>query len=334
MCNKLKILIAVGSFLVTTCFFNVECKDKGFDRNLKILTTNRETLERNTKYLSLRFEKGYTETDYNVITLYIASILEKNEVKIEKGYFYNVLMPVGRATTRLKIDFNVKNKKNAEHYLKKFILESKLNNIIKKDLKNEKKLKGILLNCVEKYEKILIEEKNKIEKILNNIKKEKEKYSNENDFYIEKYGKPAIYYKLEKTRYLGSDSIDHNHKMIPDDFIQNYEENRKLEELLKNKSFLIKLGKILYAKDIDLMEQYCEILKERNKFEKELKKKHKENTKEDIVNNVISCLKGGVETDKELFNGCYESFYESIHHLRECLDAAHEELDRKNKKKN
>ena len=331
--KKIKILM-MSFFVFSCCFINVSCANK----DLKYFTTTTEELKKQTKYLVSRVSKGYTTTVYNIINLYIKDyILEKNGIKVDENWYYNVAMPVGTASIYLRIDFNEKNSKKEEKFLKEKILNNNLNNIIKNKLKDKKNLKVELGNCLQKYRENIKKEKEKFKNIIKKLEKEPNQYSEQGNFYIEKYAKPAIYSRLEKTKYLEQEKTDSKRDTsIPDYFIQDYEKNKNIEQILKDRETLIKIGNILYKKEIEKLKSYLKNLEKRNKFDEEIRKTHKENTDEIIIEHAIKCLEGekgieGIMTDEELVNDINIDFYESFYHLKDCLQIANKEIEEKNK---
>ena len=321
-----KIYISICSIVaLSTISFNISNTTFATEKDsnlIKEITTPIEDKEDSVKCLYLYFGKGNTITTYNVATKFIIKkVLApiSNNVK-DQPYFFTRL-PVGEAAVDVPIYMSKNKSKNkkTEKFLKDEILDWKIKKAIKKAISNKEETKKEISNLIDEYYKGIKKEIKKFEKKLNNLEKKSKK-----DYFYYEYGKNHVISKINYLDFYRQD-IDHPINIyVPADILDSEKESANLEKHLKDKEFLVEVGKKFYEKNKqkykNIINAYKKILKISDNGHKikpnQEKIEHRKFSKDEIIEEILSILPG-IRTTKKLptFNDRFNA--EHITHIFE-----------------
>ncbi len=305
---------------------------KKIDSNLvEKIATPIEDKEELVKCLFLYFGKAYTITTHNVATKFIIkNILAPISDSVKDQPYFFKRMHVGEAAIDLPIYMSEDKSKNKkiEKFLKDEILDEKITKKIKKAISNEEKTKKEISNLIEEYYKGIEKEIKKFEQKLTTLEKKAKKPN----FYYE-YGKDHVISKINHLDFYKQDVRSFtDEKYVPNDVLDSEKESEILEKHLKDRRFLIEVGKKFYEKNKQKYEKiiktYKNILKITDdgvEIKSDQKKVvHRKFSKDEIVREVFNILPD-IRTTKKLptFNNRFNQEY--VTHIFEVY-----KLDEKN----
>ncbi len=313
--KNLKIKKIAMTFLMLYAISNISffasCAEKqnNTDENyvFNLITSPKDAKELK-KCLFLGYEKGHNKIVYNLATKFIIKeILTPIEKNVQNLNLFFVRMPVGIATVDLPINYssNKAENKKIESFLNNKILNSKIENELKKVLKDKTKVKNDIEKIITKFQEGLEKEIKIYEKKITNLKNE----INGDNFYYD-YGKKYLNSQIYSTSTNDINGI----RTTNDDLTIEEETKEILKQYLDKKQFVIRIGRKMYENNLN---KYQDVLKDLKDTLKELKSNvTSEQKKEELMKKVIECL-GFVNTKNKVVNYNDKYWRATIMHILE-----------------